>query len=90
MKSVENHSSIEAFLHGTCSLNKTVTEKEKREEPADKGIPVQLKPDKLLANEEFYEQLRDSMREVKATQDFEATQVYKLRHPLCFISHLLM
>jgi len=54
--------------------NKTVTEKEKREEPADKGIPVQLKPDKLLANEEFYEQLRDSMREVKATQDFEATQ----------------
>merc|ERR1712029_812216 len=54
--------------------SKPVIEKEKREEPADKGIPVQLKPDKLLANEEFYEQLRDSMREVKANQDFEDTQ----------------
>jgi len=45
-----------------------------REEPADKGIPTQLKPDKLLANEEFYEQLRSSMKEVEASREFESTQ----------------
>ena len=45
-----------------------------REEAADKGIPTRLKPDKLLANEEFYEQLRTSMKEVEASREFESTQ----------------
>jgi len=45
-----------------------------REEAADKGIPTRLKPDKLLANEEFYEQLRTSMKEVEASREFEFTQ----------------
>merc|ERR1719461_2303522 len=45
-----------------------------REEAADKGIPTRLKPDKLLANEEFYEQLRTSMKEVEAIREFESTQ----------------
>merc|ERR1712066_614771 len=36
---------------------------------ADKGIPSKLKPDKLLANEEFYEELRESMRKVEADQE---------------------
>ena len=41
----------------------------KVELPADKGIPSKLKPDKLLANEEFYEELRESMRQVEASQE---------------------
>merc|ERR1719384_2116410 len=41
----------------------------KVEEAADRGIPSQLKPDKLLANEEFYEELRESMRQVEASQE---------------------
>ena len=41
----------------------------KVEEAADRGIPSQLKPDKLLANEEFYEELRESMRQVEAGQE---------------------
>jgi len=36
---------------------------------ADRGIPTKLKPDKLLANEEFYEELRESMRKVEASQE---------------------
>jgi len=39
------------------------------EQPADKGIPGKLKPDKLMANEEFYEELRESMRQVEASQE---------------------
>ena len=31
-------------------------------------------PDKLLANEEFYEQLRTSMKEVEASREFDSTQ----------------
>eukprot|EP00092_Neocalanus_flemingeri_P010785 GFUD01011614.1.p1 GENE.GFUD01011614.1~~GFUD01011614.1.p1 ORF type:complete len:1750 (+),score=541.73 GFUD01011614.1:94-5343(+) len=42
-----------------------------REEPADKGIPAQLIPDKLMANEEFYEQLRSGMKSIEA---YEHTQ----------------
>ena len=45
-----------------------------KEEPADKGIPTKLKPDRLMANEEFYEQLRDSMKEVEVSREFESTQ----------------
>jgi len=41
----------------------------KVEEAADRGIPSQLKPDPLLANEEFYEELRESMRQVEASQE---------------------
>jgi len=45
------------------------------EEPADKGIPVQLVPDKLMANEEFYEQLRSGMKNIDTTdREFEHTQ----------------
>jgi len=47
----------------------------RREEPADKGIPDQLVPDKLLANEEFYEQLRSGIRGIEAPEmPFEHTQ----------------
>lgn len=45
------------------------------EEPADKGIPTQLVPDKLMANEEFYEQLRSGMKSIEApAMQFEHTQ----------------
>merc|ERR1719244_1814509 len=41
------------------------TQQPRREEPADKGIPYQLVPDKLLANEEFYEQLRSGIKGIE-------------------------
>jgi len=34
----------------------------RKDEAADKGIPAQLVPDKMLANEEFYENLREGLR----------------------------
>jgi hypothetical protein len=45
------------------------------EEPADKGIPDQLVPDKLMANEEFYEQLRSGIKNIDGPElPFEHTQ----------------
>eukprot|EP00092_Neocalanus_flemingeri_P023379 GFUD01025348.1.p1 GENE.GFUD01025348.1~~GFUD01025348.1.p1 ORF type:complete len:1584 (+),score=477.54 GFUD01025348.1:160-4911(+) len=55
------------------ALNPTTTVKyspPRHDEPADKGIPAQLLPDKLLANEEFYENLRSESRSgFQQTQD---------------------
>jgi len=45
------------------------------EEPADIGIPSQLLPDKLMANEEFYEQLRSGLKSTGVSDlPFEQTQ----------------
>ena len=46
----------------------------RREEPGagvQPGVnpPMRLKPDKLMANEEFYEQLRESMRQVEGEEE---------------------
>jgi len=44
-------------------------------EPGDKGIPTQLKPDKLMANEEFYEKLRTNLKTALTPERaFEGTQ----------------
>jgi len=47
-------------------------------EPADKGLPKQLMPDKLLANEDFYENLRSELTtpEVSIQTDFETSKKY--------------
>ena len=45
------------------------------DEPGDKGIPAQLKPDKLMANEEFYEKLRTGLKTALTPErGFDATQ----------------
>merc|ERR1719210_1955174 len=45
------------------------------DEPGDKGIPAQLKPDKLMANEEFYEKLRTSLKTALTPErGFDTTQ----------------
>jgi len=47
----------------------------KAEEPADKGIPTQLVPDKLMVNEEFYEQLRSGIKSIEVPEmSYEQTQ----------------
>jgi len=56
------------------ALPQIIIPKPQREEAADKNIPTKLKPDKLLANEEFYEQLKDSMKDVESSRYFESTQ----------------
>jgi len=47
---------------------------------ADRGIPSKLKPDKLLANEEFYEELRESMRQVEAREEEEESHTRYSHH----------
>merc|ERR1719507_492827 len=45
------------------------------DEPGDKGIPAQLKPDKLMANEEFYEKLRTGLKTALTPErGFDTTQ----------------
>ena len=45
------------------------------DEPADKGIPTQLMPDKLMANEEFYEKLRTGLKTALTPErGFDSTQ----------------
>ena len=47
----------------------------RQDEPADKGIPNQLMPDKLMANEEFYEKLRTTLKTALTPErGFEGTQ----------------
>merc|ERR1712008_14061 len=44
-------------------------------EPGDRGIPAQLKPDKLMANEEFYEKLRSGLKTALTPErGFDTTQ----------------
>jgi len=46
-----------------------------QDEPADKGIPTRLVPDKLMANEEFYESLRTNLKTALTPERcFEMTQ----------------
>jgi len=59
----------------TQSVKSQAISQPRPEEPADKGIPNQLIPDKLMANEEFYEQLRSGMKSIEAPEmQFEHTQ----------------
>jgi len=45
------------------------------DEPGDRGIPAQLKPDKLMANEEFYEKLRTGLKTALTPErGFDTTQ----------------
>jgi len=45
------------------------------EEPADKGLPTQLQPDKLMRNEEFYEKLRSGLKKLSLPpEDKEVTE----------------
>ena len=74
-----NSSAFEAYESCTAGRKKPAPALQsqpaavKVEEAADRGIPNQLKPDKLLANEEFYEELRESMRQVEAGQEEPGT-----------------
>ena len=48
---------------------------DEEDEPGDKGIPAQLKPDKLMANEEFYEKLRTGLKTALTPErGFDTTQ----------------
>jgi len=59
----------------TQAIKSQVISPPRPEEPADKGIPTQLVPDKLMANEEFYEQLRSGMKAIEVPEmQFEHTQ----------------
>merc|ERR1719430_1123950 len=53
----------------------TVTSPPRPEEPGDKGIPNQLIPDKLMANEEFYDKLRSTLKTALTPErGFDTTQ----------------
>jgi hypothetical protein len=39
----------------------------RHDEPGDKGLPTRLMPDKLMANEEFYEKLRSGLKNLSST-----------------------
>ena len=54
----------------------------RKDEPADKGIPTQLMPDKMLANEEFYENLREGMKSAEDPVHFEPETHKKYSHHL--------
>ena len=43
----------------------------RNDEPADIGIPAQLMPDKLMANEEFYENLRVGLKSAEEPIQFD-------------------
>merc|ERR1719320_1560233 len=45
--------------------------KPRKDEAADKGIPAQLIPDKMLANEEFYENLREGLKSAEGQIESE-------------------
>ncbi len=38
----------------------------RQDEPGDKGLPARLMPDKLMANEEFYEKLRSGLKNLSS------------------------
>merc|ERR1719150_3400220 len=76
-----NSSAFEAYESISAGRKKPAAPAVKVDQPADRGIPNQLKPDKLLANEEFYEELRESMRQVEAGQE-EPDSFTKYSHHL--------
>jgi hypothetical protein len=53
---------------GSPNVNPGLCSPPRANEPGDKGLPTHLKPDTLLANEEFYEKLRSGLKIFGSTQ----------------------
>jgi len=67
IKTASNSVKVAEYIHSNYGVS-VGSPPPRDDEPADKGLPLQLMPDKLMANEEFYEKLRSGLKDISTPE----------------------